>query len=326
MLYKNNKLALYLILSLSFLSVLIGCKAKHSAIIQNNQSLYFSRHGEIQLIKPKETQPLKDLAIQQDIPASQLAQFNGLREDDIVYEGAIIKIPPGSFYQVKPGESLKDVAKVYDVSVKELALQNKITNPRSLTPGEYIRIPGNLAAYDEAEAEAFYKNIPRFIGNEETKKRQDVDDYEVEHTYQDSTDLGTEALKYFKTKTPLNSRNFIWPLYGKVIRHYSNKSGDFDKSIAIAAVQGTSIKAAGNGRVIYVGKPDVYGNLVILDHDDGYMTAYAHNSKILVKKGQNVKKGEVIAKVGSTGKAKTPQLQFSIRKGKKTIDPEAPLK
>ena len=98
--------------------------------------------------------------------------------------------------------------------------------------------------------------------------------------------------------------------------------GRKNDGINISAPHGTSVKAADKGTVAYTGNAlKGFGNLVLIKHPDGYITAYAHIDKILVQKGQSVQRGEKIATVGKTGSASTPQLHFEVRAGKKAVNP-----
>jgi len=110
---------------------------------------------------------------------------------------------------------------------------------------------------------------------------------------------------------------FIWPVRGKVIVHFGmNYNGIKSKGISIEAEEGTDVVAASSGKVSFCDdKVKGRGKTIIIDHADGFVTVYAHNSELLVKAGDIVKQGQVIAKVGSTGRANTPQLYFEIRKG-----------
>lgn len=118
--------------------------------------------------------------------------------------------------------------------------------------------------------------------------------------------------------------NFNWPLSGKLISKFGPKKGGlYNDGINIAAKEGTPIKAAENGDVVYSGNElRGYGNMLLIKHNNGYLTAYAHTDDFLVKKGDVIKKGQVIAHVGQTGHVSSPQLHFSIRQGRKAIDPE----
>jgi hypothetical protein len=133
----------------------------------------------------------------------------------------------------------------------------------------------------------------------------------------------TEAHGNFLIKHPINLPTLNWPLDGEIIAHFGKHGNKFNDGINIKAALGTEVKAAGNGKVIYVGSGvEGYGNLVIIKHDDDIMTAYSHLQSIRVSRGAAVKMGEIIATVGQTGNVKEPQLHFSVRKGKKTINPE----
>jgi murein DD-endopeptidase MepM/ murein hydrolase activator NlpD len=120
---------------------------------------------------------------------------------------------------------------------------------------------------------------------------------------------------------------FQWPVNGKVISGFGTTSGGLhNDGINIAAPRGTPVHAAENGVVVYAGNQlRGFGNLVLIRHADGWVTAYAHNDTLLVKKGQQVKRGDVIARVGSTGNVSQPQLHFELRKGTEAVDPKTML-
>ncbi|MDF3048085.1 MAG: putative lipoprotein [Candidatus Midichloriaceae bacterium] len=127
----------------------------------------------------------------------------------------------------------------------------------------------------------------------------------------------------YKTPSPLNSQKFEWPVEGKVLSHYGKTGNKFNEGINIAAPLGSPVSAASDGKVVYIGNNvEGYGNLLIIKHDGDIMTAYAHLKDIVVERGAQVKRGESIGSVGQVGNVREPQLHFSIRKGKKTIDPE----
>ena len=103
--------------------------------------------------------------------------------------------------------------------------------------------------------------------------------------------------------------------------------GLYNDGINISASRGTPVLAAENGVVAYAGNElRGFGNLLLIKHSGGWVTAYAHNETLLVRRGQKVKKGQVIAKVGSTGAVSSPQLHFELRKGKRAINPEKYLR
>jgi murein DD-endopeptidase MepM/ murein hydrolase activator NlpD len=118
-------------------------------------------------------------------------------------------------------------------------------------------------------------------------------------------------------------RSFIWPVHGRVIGSYGNgEGGTHNDGINIAAPAGTPVLAADDGTVAYAGNElRGYGNLVLIKHANGWLTAYAHNSVLLVKRGDRVRRGQMIARVGATGAVGAPQLHFEIRHGTRALDP-----
>jgi len=116
---------------------------------------------------------------------------------------------------------------------------------------------------------------------------------------------------------------FRWPVRGKVITGYGAKTnGKANDGINLAVPEGTPVKAAEDGVVAYSGNElKGYGNLILIRHANGYVTAYAHASELLVKRGETIKRGQVIAKSGQSGEVGSPQLHFEIRKGSSPVDP-----
>ena len=113
-----------------------------------------------------------------------------------------------------------------------------------------------------------------------------------------------------------------WPLKGVITTRFGKKHGRPHDGIDIAAARGEKIHSAGNGKVLYSDKHGGYGNLVVIQHEGGLVTVYAHNLKNLVKKGQQVRVGQNIALVGDSGKASGPHLHFEVRRG---ADPQNPM-
>ncbi|WP_046863393.1 peptidoglycan DD-metalloendopeptidase family protein [Microvirga massiliensis] len=118
--------------------------------------------------------------------------------------------------------------------------------------------------------------------------------------------------------------DFRWPARGRVIAGFGSNGGN--EGINIALPEGTPVKATEAGTVTYAGSEvKGYGNLVLIRHENGYISAYAHNGELSVKRGERVKRGQVIARSGQTGNVTSPQLHFEIRKGQTPVDPIAHL-
>jgi murein DD-endopeptidase MepM/ murein hydrolase activator NlpD len=116
---------------------------------------------------------------------------------------------------------------------------------------------------------------------------------------------------------------FLWPVRGRVLATYgSGTDGTHNDGINIAAPRGAAVQAADAGVVAYTGNElRGYGNLILIKHANGWISAYAHCDLTLVKRGQKVARGQVIARVGSTGNVGEPQLHFELRRGNRAVDP-----
>lgn len=138
---------------------------------------------------------------------------------------------------------------------------------------------------------------------------------------------GAVAHEIKQASASRNASGFIWPVKGKVISGFGEKAnGESNDGINIAASEGAPVAAAAEGEVVYSGNElPGYGNMVILRHKNGMMTAYAHTRRIMVNKGDKVKQGQMIAEVGKTGEVNSPQLHFGIRKMKEAVDPSTYL-
>lgn len=198
----------------------------------------------------------------------------------------------GVYHQVRPGQTLYRIAKTYGVSVKTLSRANRISDPSSIRAGDRLFIPGargvkKVRVYRPEQTAVLERRLPR----EEAR----------------AADLA-----------------FVWPVKGKILTEFGILDGFKNNGVAIAAPEGTPIRTAESGRVVYSGA-DLrdYGNLIIIDHQGGFATVYAHNRVNLVTLGEVVKKGEVIAEVGMTGIAEIPYLHFEVRRGGEAKDPLA---
>jgi murein DD-endopeptidase MepM/ murein hydrolase activator NlpD len=120
-----------------------------------------------------------------------------------------------------------------------------------------------------------------------------------------------------------NGTSFRWPVRGRIISDFGSKpTGERNDGINLAVPEGTAVKAAETGTVIYAGNELAgYGNLVLVRHADGWVSAYAHNSTLNVSKGDNVQRGQTIAQAGATGSVTSPQVHFELRKGAKPVNP-----
>ncbi|WP_439813919.1 peptidoglycan DD-metalloendopeptidase family protein [Zavarzinia sp. CC-PAN008] len=134
---------------------------------------------------------------------------------------------------------------------------------------------------------------------------------------------GTSAAAGLPATPPRSATTFLWPVQGPIISAFGPKpDGLHNDGINIKADAGTPVKAAEAGVVVYAGNElRGFGNLILIRHEGGWVTAYGHNERLLVARGDVVSRGQAIARVGRTGTVTTPQLHFEIRKGRETVDP-----
>jgi murein DD-endopeptidase MepM/ murein hydrolase activator NlpD len=219
------------------------------------------------------------------------AEVSGQRSPPFPLSSADPHVEPdlvGTTHVVQKGETLYRIAKAYGIDPRDLMDANGISDPRTLTPGQELFVPGAPRAVDVAPLPA-----------------------------------GAAATR--EPDPPLPRRNpgakLSWPLQGVLYRGYGVKQGQRHDGIDISAPEGTTVRAAAAGEVIYTGTQSGYGVIVILRHSDALITLYAHNSAVLVKDGDRVDAGTPIARVGQSGRTTGPHLHFEVREGTKPRDP-----
>ena len=233
-----------------------------------------------------------------------------------------------SVHVVNHGDTLLSIARRNHVSVPELARANNIEPTAKLKLGMKLNIPGaKTAALAPAAAPAAVASAaPAAALAPPTRMAAATPAPQQTARLAQATTTPEEL----SPETPVKAAEatgalptFRWPVRGKVITSYGAKTnGKANDGINLAVPEGTPIKAAEDGVVAYSGNElKGYGNLVLVRHANGYVTAYAHASELLVKRGDTIKRGQIIAKSGQSGEVGSPQLHFEIRKGSTPVDP-----
>ena len=255
---------------------------------------------------------LYSLSRSYNVPIKDLINANRLSAPYTLYVGQRLRLPTKQYHVVQRGESLYGIARTYNVDITTLSKVNNLQTPYSLSVGQKLLLPASVSS---APATATTSHT-----SSSTKAAT---------TYTAPTKTATNSSAYVPTNAPVKYRSgkFMWPVKGTVISGFGNLgSGRKNDGINIKAVLGTSVLAGDGGTVAYAGNElKGFGNLILIKHADGWITAYAHNDRMFVKKGQKVKRGEKIATVGSTGSVTSPQLHFEVRSGKKAVNPRAYL-
>lgn len=255
---------------------------------------------------------------------------------------ARLQAPMSSTHVVAPGETLGRIANRYKVSVADIAAANRIAPHAIVKLGDRLVIPGKAGSETRMAAVAPApepKQAPAVLAPPVAQRQAveapaPVPAQPKQHAPQQLASLDpTPAVRLATPTTEVEAdeapvkRNgalaFRWPVRGRVIANFGSKSnGQQNDGIDLAVPEGTSVRAAEDGVVAYAGNElKGYGNLVLIRHSNGFVTAYAHASEIMVKRNDQVRRGQIIAKSGQSGTVASPQLHFEIRKGSSPVDP-----
>jgi murein DD-endopeptidase MepM/ murein hydrolase activator NlpD len=247
---------------------------------------------------------------------------------------------PGGIHVVAPGETLISIARLYGKTRAEIAKANKIDGYANVRVGQRLTIPGVQQAQVKNKPAApapapAAKPAPQAVAAAPLAAPAPAQQRAAA-----AAPTATARLAAPAAETPGEAKpsataeltgavpSFRWPVRGRVIANFGQKvNGAPNDGINLAVPEGTSVKAAEEGVVAYAGNElKGYGNLVLVRHSNGFVTAYAHASEVAVKRGDQVKRGQIIAKAGQTGNATSPQLHFEVRKGSTPVDPTQYLK
>lgn len=242
------------------------------------------------------------------VPLKDLINANNLHAPYILRVGQSLNLPAKQYHIVQRGDTLYSIARQHNVDVTSLSRVNNMQTPYSLNIGDRLVLPASVGTVQSASYSSVSASTANSVSSTVKTAYTPAKSAPVTDSY--------VAPKARKTK-------FDWPVRGTIISGYGNLgSGRKNDGINIKAALGTNVKAADSGIVAYAGNElKGFGNLILIKHVDGWITAYAHNDRLFVKKGQKVTRGEKIATVGSTGSVTTPQLHFEVRSGKKAVNP-----
>jgi murein DD-endopeptidase MepM/ murein hydrolase activator NlpD len=258
------------------------------------------------------------------VSVRDIAAANNLQEPYAMSPGRVLKVPAVRYYVVSPGETALAISRQTGVAVTQLASLNNLDETRSVKLGQRLRLPLDVIfpKTDEDRMADEKPVISMASKPMEPKQEKPAPDAktEVATTETQSDRAEDEKPKY-------NRPRFSWPLEGRIISGFGSKpNGQFNDGINIASRAGQTVVAAADGEVVYAdSKLKGFGNLLLIRHSNGWLTAYAHAETLLVRKGMKVSRGEAIARAGASGAVKTPQLHFEVRYNRKPQDPTRTL-
>lgn len=237
---------------------------------------------------------------------SHIARYNGIKNTHLIKKGSTIHIPTqnGIEYVVKSGDNASSIAKKFRITLKEILLSNKIDSEK-IRIGQILFLP---SAKEEFTPEL---NIKSPIINQSIENKRIISKSNKNETIPIKDHFETKNLKQYSFLMPANGK--ITSSFG-IRRNPFNGKKEFHNGVDIGCPIGTPIKSSADGKVIFSGSKDGYGNMIVIEHQDKMITVYAHLDSMQKTTGDEVKRNEVIALSGATGTVTGPHLHFEIRK------------
>ena len=267
---------------------------------------------------------LRRVAERTGAASEAIARANDLQPPFTIRVGQRLAIPGGRYHLVRQGETGIAIARAYGVEWSRIVGANQLEEPYVLRAGQRVLIPGDPAQPpSRAErAAAFRLDIDDILtGGEPAPAPRQAPAKPVTSPRRVLPPTAVVA-------APARLQGgFVWPVDGQVVRRFGpGKSGERNDGIKIAVPVSTPIHATADGVVAYAGDGiAALGGLIIVRHGNGWTSVYGHASKLLVQRGQSVKRGQTIALSGETGFADRPEVHFELRKGRTPVDPQGQL-
>jgi murein DD-endopeptidase MepM/ murein hydrolase activator NlpD len=298
------------------------------------------------------------IARQLHVSVRALIDANQMQPPFQVWAGQRLVLPGSGFYLVSKGDNLTVIAKKTGVPFGTLARMNNLSAPYVLQVGQKLILPASAGGSSPAPQTSVVSLSPQAAQPAPVSTATASSAPQAAVTVSSLPPIGNAApapapapVSVPAAPAPVSApisnptqtaslptaplpeppvksgKGFIWPLKGEVIASYgATGKGQNNDGINIAAPRGTPVMAAESGVVAYAGNElRGFGNLLLIKHEGGWMTAYAHNDTLLVKRGDVVKRGQKIAKVGDSGGVSQPQLHFEVRQGTRAVDPATVL-
>ena len=239
------------------------------------------------------------------VPIRSFIEANRLQAPFRLEVGRRLLLPKPARHRVAKGETIYAIARKYGVSERELVRQNRIPPPYVIREGQELRLPGG-GRKKTAAVVVKPLDADKPAGSEATPVTSE----------RSGASSGARP-------PPRAGRRFAWPMQGRIISRFGAKPGGrYNDGINIEARPGAPVRAADAGVVAYAGNElPGFGNLLLIRHAGGWITAYAHNNDLVVRAGQRVKRGQLIARAGASGGVRRPQLHFELRRGRRAYDP-----
>ena len=261
-----------------------------------------------QMVEVRANDTLYAVATRYQVTPQSVIEANGLQPPYNLRKGQTLKLVPRRTHVVRPGDSVYVISQRYAVSQYQLAQLNFLKPPFELKIGQKLQLPNSL------DFSVLDVGLP-----------DGVSGTNIAQPAPTKTSVPAAPRKRFVAPSLAGSSGFSWPVQGEIIAEFGpSQRGVHNDGVNIAASEGASVGAAAKGRVAFVGTNiKSFGKLVLVKHDGGIITAYAHLGDISVTEGDIVTAGQSIGTIGRSGRVDSPQLHFEIRKSRQPIDPRS---
>jgi murein DD-endopeptidase MepM/ murein hydrolase activator NlpD len=261
-----------------------------------------------QMVEARANDTLFALATRYQVTPQSVIEANGLEPPYNLRKGQALKLVPRRTHIVRPGDSVYVISQRYAVSQYQLAQLNFLKPPFELKIGQKLQLPNSL------DFSVLDVGLP-----------DGVSGTNIAQPAPTKTSAPAAPRKRFVAPSLAGSSGFSWPVQGEIIAEFGpSQRGVHNDGVNIAASEGASVGAAAKGRVAFVGTNiKSFGKLVLVKHDGGIITAYAHLGDISVTEGDIVTAGQSIGTIGRSGRVDSPQLHFEIRKSRQPVDPRS---
>ncbi len=292
------------------------------------------------------TQPTQTATAQvndAELAAIEPAAGRGPHEQPVQHSASEIKYV---MHTVQPKETIYRISLQYNASVLDIMAANEFSEPQDLKADSVIRVPlktdlpsqlANVKAPEAAKEQVVAQAIESGVVAKQEVVKAELETKAVKEQAQTESKMTTANVKPVTIdmaqlaeqkrgqidQQAARAKGLVWPVKGQIVRKFGDDgNGVALTGINIAVPEGTPVLAAEGGKVLYADNGlKVYGNLVLVRHDNGMVSAYAHNGYLLVKKNESVRKGQVIALSGASGNVEQPQLHFELRQHASAVDP-----
>ena len=261
-----------------------------------------------QMVEVRANDTLYAVATRYQVTPQSVIEANGLQPPYNLRKGQALKLVPRRTHIVRPGDSVYVISQRYAVSQYQLAQLNYLKPPFELKIGQTLQLPNSL------DFSVLDVGLPDGVSGTNIAQPTPTE-----------TSVPAAPRKRFVAPSLAGSSGFTWPVQGEIITEFGpSQRGVHNDGVNIAASEGASVGAAAKGRVAFVGTNiKSFGKLVLVKHDGGIITAYAHLGDISVKEGDIVTAGQSIGTIGRSGRVDSPQLHFEIRKSRQPVDPRS---